>query len=124
MKKTNTLYWIYTGLFSALMLFSSIPDILKDEEAIKFIATLGYPEYFVPFIGYAKILGVIGILVPGYPRIKEWAYAGLVFDLVGAVYSQVATSGFVVQETFMILPLTLAALSYLFYHKKIKNSTL
>ena len=87
MKKINIFYWIVTGLFSAFMLFSSIPDILSTADAVKFINSLGYPAYILPFLGVAKVLGVIAILIPGYPRIKEWAYAGLVFDLIGATYS-------------------------------------
>jgi hypothetical protein len=84
---------------------------------------LGYPIYFVPFIGVAKVLGVIAILIPGYPRIKEWAYAGLTFDLIGATYSILCVppqpGG---SPYFMIIPLLLAALSYTYYHKKLKAS--
>ena len=73
------------------MLFSSIPDVMATPEATKFMSgMLGYPAYFTPFIGVAKILGVIAILIPGFPRIKEWAYAGLAYDLIGAVYSGIA----------------------------------
>jgi DoxX-like family len=121
MKKTKTIYWIFTGLFAALMLFSSIPDILSSPEAVTFIGNLGYPKYFVPFIGIAKLLGVIAILIPGYPRIKEWAYAGLAFDLIAATYSQIAVDGFALPMTFMLLPFGLCALSYIFYHKKLKS---
>lgn len=61
------------------MLFSAIPDIMMVPEAMQMVHDqLGYPTYFVPFIGVAKVLGAIAILVPGFPRIKEWAYAGLV----------------------------------------------
>jgi uncharacterized membrane protein YphA (DoxX/SURF4 family) len=121
MKKTNILYWIFTALFAALMTFSSIPDILSSPEAVAFIGNLGYPKYFVPFIGVAKLLGVIAILIPGYPRIKEWAYAGLTFDLIAATYSQIAVNGFVAPTTFMFLPFGLCALSYIFYHNKLQS---
>jgi hypothetical protein len=121
MKKTNTLFWIFTILFAAFMIFTAIPDVLISPEAEKFMADLGYQRYFLPFIGIAKILGCIAILIPGnYPRIKEWAYAGLAYDLIGAIYSMVAISGFMVGELFMLLPITLGSLSYIFYHKKIK----
>jgi hypothetical protein len=117
MKKTNIFYWIFTGLFAALMLSSAIPDILSSPIAIKGMhEELGYPVYFVPFIGVAKTLGVVAILVPGYPRIKEWAYAGLIFDLVGATYSIIAIGK--PDWLFMFLPLLLAIGSYLFYHKR------
>ncbi len=120
MKKTNVLYWIFTGLFAALMLFSAIPDILNAPEAVTFMTSLGYPLYFTPFIGVAKLLGVIAILIPGYPRIKEWAYAGLVFDLIGAVYSQIGAGMAHAALVFMLLPFSLAFGSYYFYHKRLK----
>lgn len=102
-----------------MMCLSSIPDIMVTQEAAKFITDLGYPIYIVSFLGVAKLLGVIAILIPGFPRIKEWAYAGLAFDLIGATYSIISKSGFVAQEGFMLLPLLLLMLSYIYYHKKI-----
>lgn len=119
MKKTNILYWVFTGLFAALMLFSALPDVFSEEAAVKVMhEDLGYPLYFIPFIGIVKVLGVIAILVPGYPRIKEWAYAGLCFDLLGATYSIIA-SGQSNSALFMVLPLSLACLSYTFYHRRL-----
>lgn len=93
MKRTKTIYWVTTLLFAAFMAFTAIPDILKTPDAVAFITKLGYPEYFVPFIGVAKVLGSIAIVVPGYPKLKEWAYAGLCFDLIGAVYSNLYVNG-------------------------------
>lgn len=120
MKKTNILYWIFTGLFGFLMFFSAIPDILSSPVAIEGMHKgLGYPLYFVPFIGVAKALGVIAILVPGYPRLKEWAYAGLFFDLIGATFSIIAV-GNIQGVGFMVLPLALAVTSYFFYTRRRK----
>ena len=79
---------------------------------------LGYPTYFIPFIGVAKVLGAIAIVIPGFHRIKEWAYAGLFFDLIGATFSIVASGGTIAQWGFMVLPLALGTLSYVFYHKR------
>ena len=121
-KTINTLYWIFTIVFSALMLFSSWGSILVNEDSIKLIhGMLGYPKYFIPFTGWAKLIGVIVILIPGYGRIKEWAYAGLFFDLIAAVYSGIA-----VAKTVDPLMLTMLAwfvpgiLSYVFWHKKMR----
>ena len=81
---------------------------------------IGMPVYLIPFLGVAKLAGVIAILIPGFPRIKEWAYAGLVFDLIGATYC-IASSGKAGPDWIpMILPLLLAAGSYIYYHKKLK----
>jgi hypothetical protein len=120
MKRTNILYWITTGLFAFMMFGSAIPDVMSSEIAVKGMHTdLGYPIYFIPFIGFAKILGVIALLVPGYPRIKEWAYAGLLFDLIGATYSLFAVGTSASNDAFMIMPLALFFLSYYFYHKRL-----
>ena len=60
------------------------------EKAVEFFKTMNMPAYLISFFSIAKLLGVIAILVPGYPRLKEWAYAGLTFDLIGAVYCNYA----------------------------------
>jgi hypothetical protein len=121
MKKINVLYWIFTGLFAAMMFMSAVPDIFSSSIAVKGMhGDLGYPLYFIPFIGIAKALGVVAILVPGYPRIKEWAYAGLTLDLLGATYSIISAGQPAASFAFMIVPLILAFLSYTFYQKKLK----
>lgn len=120
MKKTKTIFWIITGLFSAFMLFASVPDILVVSDAIAFMNHLGYPTYIIPFLGVAKLLGIIAILIPGFPRIKEWAYAGLFFDLIGATYSGIATDGFQPSALFMLLPIAFLFISYMLYHKMLK----
>jgi hypothetical protein len=121
-KTINTLYWVFTILFCALMLFASWSSIIVNEDAVKLIhGMLGYPEYFIPFTGWAKLIGVIVILIPGFSRIKEWAYAGLFFDLVAVVYSSIAVS-----KTFdprllsMLLWIVPGILSYVYWHKKMK----
>src|ERR1700760_881365 len=93
-KTIRTVYWISTILFVALMLFASIGGIQPTADTIKIMHDgLGYPIYFIQFISIAKILGCIAILIPGLNRIKEWAYAGLFFDLTGAIFSGIAVSG-------------------------------
>jgi len=121
MKKIEIWYWIFTSLFAFMMLFSAIPDVLSSPVAVQGMHEgLGYPVYFIPFIGVAKVLGVIAILVPGFQRIKEWAYAGLSFDLIGATFSIIASGAPFANWAFMVLPLSLAIRSYLFYHKKLQ----
>ena len=112
------LYWILTGLFTAFMIFTAIPDITMSGDAVTLITGLGYPKYFIPFIGVAKVSGCAVILLPGLKRMKEWAYAGLFFDLSGAVYSGIAMAGFDPQMTFMVLPISFLFLSYFLWHQK------
>ena len=89
-----------------MMFGSAIPDVFSNPVAVEGMhGNLGYPVYFIPFIGVAKVLGVIALLVPGYPKIREWAYAGLFFDLIGATYSIIASGGNAGQYGFMITPI-------------------
>jgi hypothetical protein len=74
--------------------------------------------YFIPFIGVAKFLGVVAILTPGFHRLKEFAYAGFYFDLIGATYS-IAMIG-KPDWMFNVLPIALLTASYVFYQKRKK----
>ena len=82
--------WLVTGLMAALVLLSAIPDILQMPGALQVFTHLGYPPYLLVFLGTAKILGVAAVLLPGFPRLKEWAFAGLAFDVTGALYSHLS----------------------------------
>lgn len=120
MKKTNIIYWILTGLFAFVMLGSAVPDILISSIAVQGFTEIGMPTYLLPFLGIAKLLGVIAILVPGYARIKEWAYAGLMYDLIGATYSVAASGKPVSNWSPMLIFIVVGACSYIWYHKKQK----
>jgi hypothetical protein len=118
MKKTKTLYWIFTVLFSVSMLVTAIPNVLLNADTVKFMKDhLGYPNYFTVFIGVAKILGSVAILLPKPSRLKEWAYAGLAFDLAGAMYSVYSVDGLQPQSMILLVWVLLFALSYTFYNK-------
>lgn len=123
-KTINIIYWVSTIIFAGLMIFSAAGGIEPTQQAIQLMHdSLGYPVYFIQFISVAKLLGAIAILIPGLNRsIKEWAYAGLFFDLTGAIYSGVAVSGkfdpMMITMLAWILP---GILSYYFWHKKMKK---
>ncbi len=103
------------------MMFSAIPDIISVPDAVEMVSgQLGYPEYIIPFLGVAKALGVIALFIPGFPRVKEWAYAGLTFDLIGATYSGIAVGGFDPAMLMMVVIFGVEALSYIYYHKRLK----
>jgi uncharacterized membrane protein YphA (DoxX/SURF4 family) len=71
---------------------------------------LGYPSYFMSILGVWKVLGAAAILVPGFPRLKEWAYAGMMFDLSGAAISRVAVGDGAVKTIIpIIISLVVAA---------------
>ncbi len=122
-KTTNTLYWTFTILFALLMIFSAVGGVQPSQQAIQLIHEgLGYPIYFIQFISVAKLIGAVAILIPNFNRIKEWAYAGLFFDLSAAVYSGIASSGtfdpLMITLLFWIIP---GILSYIFWHKRKLN---
>ena len=121
-KTINILYWVFTILFAALMIYSAYGSILVNEDAKTLIHDqLGYPVYFIPFTGYTKLIGSIVILIPGLRTIKEWAYAGLFFDLVAVVYSSIALTGSVdPMMAFMLVWFVPGILSYFFWKKKLK----
>jgi uncharacterized membrane protein YphA (DoxX/SURF4 family) len=117
MKKDRIIYWTITGLFSAFMLFSSVPGAMLEPEAKQFINHLGYPDYFIQLISWLKILGIIAILIPGFPKIKEWAYAGLCFDLVGAIVSVIAVEGFDPGLFVIVVPIGFLFISRHYFFK-------
>ncbi|GAA4842672.1 DoxX family protein [Paenibacillus vulneris] len=122
MKKTAIFYWIFTGLLSAIMVFGSIPDIMSVPDAVALFQHLGYPAYLLPFIGTAKLLGVIALLTPGFPRLKEWAYAGFVIDLSGAMYSSISVGDPPSGWLLFIIGYILIAGSYVFHHKRARSA--
>lgn len=123
MKKINILYWIFNGLFALLMLGSAIPNIISDPMSVEGFRQISLPAYLLPFLGVAKALGVAAILIPGYPRLKEWAYAGLSFDLLGATYAIAAAGMPPANWAFMCISLALCAAAYSLYHKRMKRKS-
>lgn len=123
-KTTNILYWVFTILFAGLMIFSAIPNIMLDENTMEiFVKGLGYPAYFIQLLGIGKLLGSIAILIPGLNKtIKEWAYAGLFFDLLGATYSGIAVAKGNVDPAMvgMLIWIVPGILSYVFWKKRMK----
>lgn len=122
-KTRNIIYWTSTIIFSALMIFSASGGLQPSQQAIQIIHDgLGYPVYFIQFISVAKLLGAIIILIPGSGRIKDWAYAGLFFDLAGAVYSGIAAAGkFDPLILTMLIWIVPGIVSYYFWLKRIKS---
>jgi uncharacterized membrane protein YphA (DoxX/SURF4 family) len=91
MTKTNRIiYWIATAWLSLGMLSTGVVQLIKMKEETESMAHLGYPAYLLTILGIWKILGVITILIPKFPVLKEWAYAGFFFAMTGALFSHIA----------------------------------
>jgi len=113
-KRNKIIYWIATPWLSLGMLSGSIAQLLHVKETLEGITHLGYPAYFLTIIGIWKILGVIAILIPKFPLLKEWAYAGFFFIMTGALFSHIA-SGDAAKENFgPVLLLVLIIVSWYF----------
>jgi len=103
---------------AAFMLLSAVPDLLRISNALLVFKHLGYPPYLLVFLGTAKILGVVVVLVPGLPRLKEWAFAGLTFDVTGALYSHLSIGDPPGAWTPAVIALALVGGSYIAYQMR------
>lgn len=90
-KTSRVAYWIVTVLFSIPLAWSAIQYLIEAPRMVQtMVGHLGYPAYFPKILGAFKLLGVAALLYPRFPRLKEWAYAGFTFDLIGAILSHLA----------------------------------
>jgi hypothetical protein len=107
--KTVT-YWVTTGLLVFCMT-GGIFEMLRLETTMGGIMRLGYPSYIIPALGLGKVLAILAILWPGLPRLKEWAYAGIFFNMMGAFVSHVALkdAAWSIVTTLTIAGITLAS---------------
>jgi hypothetical protein len=113
-KTKKIIYWIATIWMSFGMVSGGIMQLLKVKGTVDGLVHLGYPLYLLYILGVWKILGVIAMLVPKYPLIKEWAYAGFFFLMSGALYSHIA-NGDGPKECFgAVLMLVLIGVSWYF----------
>ena len=114
----RTSYWVITGLMAVFMMLGAVPDVLQVPEAVAFFAHLGYPAYLLPFLGTAKCLGVAAVLAPVAPRLKEWAFAGLFFDVSGAVYSHMSVGDPATVVAFPFTGIVLITAAYVAYRSQ------
>ena len=84
-------YWVTTALVVFELVLGGVWDILRVPQVRVLIEQLGYPSYFLVILGIWKLLGAAALVIPKFPRLKEWAYAGVIFDLTGAIASLFAS---------------------------------
>jgi hypothetical protein len=107
-KAKNIVYWTTTGVIAFFIGSGGVGQIVqfqRDPHGV--VPVLGYPIYFFAILGFWKVLGAIAILVPRFPRLKEWAYAGIFFDLTGAAVSCAAVGGYGAYGFHVLAPLIL-----------------
>ncbi|MBK1442094.1 DoxX family protein [Parapedobacter sp. ISTM3] len=113
-KRNKILYWIATLWLALGMLSTGIVQLIKMDEEVEAMKHLGYPDYLLTLLGTLKILGVAVVLIPRFPLLKEWAYAGFFFAMLGAIFSHVASGDSIMELFGPVLLLTLTALSWYF----------
>jgi uncharacterized membrane protein YphA (DoxX/SURF4 family) len=116
-KRSKIIYWISTLWLALGMLSTGAVQLFKENAGtggVDSITELGYPVYLLTLLGIWKILGVVALLIPKFPLLKEWAYAGFFFAMSGAVFSHIA-SGDSISEIFpSLLLLILTVISWYF----------
>ena len=103
-------YWTCTLLLALSILSGGAAELAHLQGNVDGILLLGYPLYFLTILGLWKVLGAIAILVPGWPRLKEWAYAGIFFNVTGAAASHAAVGDYGVYAFHVVVNLVFAGL--------------
>lgn len=98
-------YWVVTVIAALLFAVPGTALIAHVPHFADEMARLGYPSYFLGLLGIFKVLAAVTVVVPGFPRLKEWAYAGMMFDIIGAIVSHAAAGDAV---TTMVIPVVIA----------------
>ena len=117
MPKRNTIiYWIATLWLALGMVSTAVAQVLhmNGQGGLDMITHLGYPPYLLTILGVWKILGSIAVLMPKFPLVKEWAYAGFFFAMSGAIASHIAVADPVVELLPALLLLILTVVSWYF----------
>lgn len=111
-KAQKITYWVATIWLSVGMLSTGIVQLVQMKEEVDNFTTLGYPAYLMTIIGVWKVLGVVAILIPKFPLLKEWAYAGFFFAMSGAILSHIAVDDAAIELFGPALLLVLTAVSW------------
>ncbi len=110
MKAKSLGYWTATAILVMTLLSGGAAQVARQPDTLAGILKLGYPEYFVVLLGIWKILGSVALLVPRFPLVKEWAYAGAFFEMTGAAISHAACGDLGAGAFHVIVPLAFVVL--------------
>src|ERR1700730_9236145 len=113
-KRNKIIYWISTIWLALAMLASGLQQIFHAKGFVDIIVHLGYPIYFLTILGIWKILGVVALLIPKFPLLKEWVYAGFFFAMSGAVFSHIASGDSMKEIAPSLVLLILTVVSWYF----------
>ena len=110
-KRNKIIYWVATCWLALGMLSTGMVQLLKVETEVENITKLGYPVYILTILGIWKILGTAVVLMPKFPLLKEWAYAGFFFAMSGATFSRILAGdpGTEIFPSLLLLVLTVVS---------------
>lgn len=111
-KRDKIIYWVATLWLSLGMVSTGIVQLIKMKEEVQKMSVLGYPAYFLTIIGLWKLIGVLAVLLPKMPLVKEWAYAGFMFLMTGAIFSHAAIGDTAIEYFGPTLLLMLTVVSW------------
>ena len=126
-KRNKIIYWISTLWLALGMISTGLGQLIKMKEGaggVDYVTHLGYPLYILTILGVWKILGVVAVLIPKFPLLKEWAYAGFFFTMTGAIFSHIAIGDSINQifPSLLLLILTLVSWYFRPVNRKIISS--
>lgn len=113
-KRNKIIYWIFTLWMSLGMVSTAIVQLMQHKDEAENFTNLGYPIYLMTIIGIWKILGIIVVLIPRQPLLKEWAYAGFFFVMSGALISHIIVGDPASKTLPALLLLVLVIISWYF----------
>ena len=113
-KRNKIIYWVFTLWLALGMTSTGLVQLIKTDDEVAMMTQLGYPVYIMTILGVWKMLGVVAVLVPKFPLIKEWAYAGFFFNMSGAIFSHVAAGSPMSQIFPPLLLIALTVISWYF----------
>jgi hypothetical protein len=116
-KTLKVSYWTATLIFAVLLVMDGLGGVMRADAGVEALQHLGYPGYFLPLAGFAKLLAAVAILQSRFSTIKEWAFAGFAFTCLGAFFSRVAVGDGAELLVFPVIFLGIMLVPYVLWKK-------
>ncbi len=117
---TKTLYWVFTIIFAVFLLLDAIGGITRQEAGQEVLRHLGYPMYLLSIAGYAKLLALIALLQNRFVTIKEWAFAGISINFIGAFASRAFVGDGFFETVFPLIVLAIMFIPYFLWKRLLR----
>jgi len=118
MKKQQIIYRIGLGMLVAFYAMGAVSNLLQLPDVMTSLKILGYPPYFAIFLGICQLLAVIALLIPGFKKVKEWAFIGIYINLIGAMVSHIVVEGFVSALIIILITIIILTITFTLFLKR------